>query len=64
MTIFSIFLPNSPNAIHFYPLQIDSNWRLVVDGDDNGKFRLEKVKLIVESMIVSSFCISPSNKKM
>ena len=29
---------------HLYPLQADSNSRLVVDEDDNGKFRLERVK--------------------
>ena len=32
---------------HFHPLQVencDSNSRLVVDEDDNGKFRLERVK--------------------
>ena len=31
---------------HLYPLQVencDSNSRLVVDEDDNGKFRLQKV---------------------
>ena len=33
---------------HLHPLQVencDSNSRLVVDEDDNGKFRLERVKL-------------------
>ena len=34
---------------HFHSLQVknwDSNSRLVVDEDDNGKFRLERVKYI------------------
>ena len=45
MAIFFIFLITSN---HLYPLQVencDSNSRLVVDEDDNGKFRLERVKL-------------------
>ena len=36
----------SPTSSHLYPLQVencDSNSRLVVDEDDNGKFRLERV---------------------
>ena len=41
-----------PTSSHFHPLQVekcDSNSRLVVNGDDNGKLRLEKVefKIIV-----------------
>ena len=41
------FFNFSPTSSHLYPLQVencDSNSRLVVDEDDNGKFRLEKVK--------------------
>ena len=37
----------SPTSSHLPPLQIEnceSNSRLVVDEDDNGKFRLERVK--------------------
>ena len=37
----------SPTSNHLHPLQVencDSNSRLVVDEDDNGKFRLERVK--------------------
>ena len=37
----------SPTSSHLHPLQAencDSNSRLVVDEDDNGKFRLERVK--------------------
>ena len=44
MTIFANFLITSN---HIHPLQVencDSNSRLVVDEDDNGKFRLEMVK--------------------
>ena len=41
-----IFLYFSPTLNHLHPLQAencDSNSRLVVDEDDNGKFRLERV---------------------
>ena len=44
MTIFFNFPPTSS---HFHPLQVencDSNSRLVVHENDNGKFRLERVK--------------------
>ena len=44
MAIFFIFKTTSN---HLHPLQVDncvSNSRLVVDEDDNDKFRLEKVK--------------------
>ena len=42
-----IFFNFSPTSNHLHPLQVencDSNSRLVVDEDDNGKFRLERVK--------------------
>ena len=42
-----IFFNLSPTSSHFHPLQVencDSNSRLVVDEDDNSKFRLERVK--------------------
>ena len=42
-----IFFNLSPTSNHFHPLQVencDSNSRLVVVEDDNGKFRLERVK--------------------
>ena len=45
----AIFLNFSPNSNHLHPLQVencDSNSRLVVDEDDNGKFRLERVKTL------------------
>ena len=44
-----ILLNFSPNSNHLYSLQVencDSNSRLVVDEDDNGKFRPERVKII------------------
>ena len=40
------FFNFSPTSNHIHPLQVDncgSNSRLVVDEDDNGKFRLERV---------------------
>ena len=43
----AIFVNLSPYSSHLHPLQVDncaSNSRLVVDEDDNGKFRLERVK--------------------
>ena len=39
----------SPTSNHLHPLQVencDCNSRLVVDEDDNGKFRLERVKVV------------------
>ena len=44
-----IFFNFSPTSSRLHPLQVencDSNSRLVVDEDDNGKLRLEKVKLM------------------
>ena len=43
----AIFLNFSPPSSHLHPLQVencDSNSRFVVDEDDNGEFRLERVK--------------------
>ena len=43
-----IFFNFPPSSSHLHPLQVencDSNSRLVVGGDDNGKFRLERVKI-------------------
>ena len=43
-----IFFTFSPTSNHLHPLQVkncDSNLRLVVDEDDNGKFRLERVNM-------------------
>ena len=42
----AIFFNFSPTSNHLHPLQVKnchSNSRLVVDEDDNGKFRLERV---------------------
>ena len=42
-----IFFNLSPTSSHLHPLQVencDSNSRLVVDEDDNGKFRPERVR--------------------
>ena len=41
-----VFFNLSPISNHLHPLQVencDSNSRLVVDDDDNGKFRDERV---------------------
>ena len=43
----AIFFNFSPTSNHLHPLQVEncySNSRLVMDEDDNGKFRLERVK--------------------
>ena len=45
-----IFFTYSPTSNHLHPLQVEnceSNSRLVVDEDDNGKFRPERVKRII-----------------
>ena len=45
-----IFLNFSPTSNHLHPLQVencDSNSRLVVDEDDNDKFRPERVKPVL-----------------
>ena len=42
----AIFFNFSPTSTRLHPLQVEncySNSRLVVDGDDNGKFRIERV---------------------
>ena len=42
-----IFFNFQTTSSHFHPLQVencDSNSRLVGDANDNGKFRLERVK--------------------
>ena len=43
-----VFFNLSPTSSHLYPLQVgncDSNSRLVVDEDDNDKFRIERVNI-------------------
>ena len=45
----AIFVNLSPISSHFHSLQVensDSNSRLVVDENDTGKFRLERVNKI------------------
>ena len=47
----AIFFKFSLTSNHFHPLQVencDSNSRLVVDEDDNGKLMLERVNLLYE----------------
>ena len=46
----TIFITFSPTSNHLHPLQVencDSNSRLVVDGDDNGKFRLHTTDSLI-----------------
>ena len=60
------FFNFSPASSHLHPLQVvncDSNSRLVVDEDDNGKFRPERVNKCYYIMYPFSkwyFSISPS----
>ena len=58
MTIFYNF---SPTSSHLHPPQVencDSNSRLVVDEDDNGKLRPERVN---ETLIEQHFNEQPTN---
>ena len=51
-----IFFNLSPTSSHLHPLQVEncgSNSRLVVDEDENGKFRTERVKHV---KVVRIFC--------
>ena len=51
----AIFFISSPTASHLHPLPVencDSNSRLVVDEDDNGKFRLERVNVITQKILI------------
>ena len=53
----AIFFIFSTTLNHFHPLQVencDSNSRLVVDVDDNGKFRLEKVNPLIAKSFFNS----------
>ena len=63
-----IFFNFSTTISHLHPLQVencDSNSRLVVDEDDNGKLRLEKANRgeIFASTIVATTLISWKNIK-
>ena len=56
----TVFFNHSPNSNHLHPLQVencDSNSRLVVDEDDNGKFRLEKVNLGQQNVDVKTLIL-------
>ena len=51
MKLLNQYMGISTTSNHLHPLQVencDSNSRLVVDKDDNGKFRLERVNDTVE----------------
>ena len=51
-----IFFNFSTTSNHLHPLQVencDSNSRLVVDEDDNGKFRLERVNVSHLSQLIN-----------
>ena len=46
----AIFFNFSPTSSHLHPLQLencDSNSLLAMDEDDNGKFRFERVSIII-----------------
>ena len=52
----AIFFKLSPSLSHSHPLQVencDSNSRLVVDEDDNGKPRLERIKLDIDILLTN-----------
>ena len=66
MTLFykymTIFFNFSPTSSHLHPLQVvncDSNSRLVVDEDDNGKLRPEWVKTCVHKITVERSNLPP-----
>ena len=51
----AIFYNLTPTSSHLHSLQVkncDSNSRLVVDEDDNGKLRLERIEKVYDT-----FCI-------
>ena len=56
----AIFVNLSPTSSHLHPLQVyncGSNSRLVVDEDDNGKIRLERVKgICILNVIIIDKC--------
>ena len=56
-----LFFHLSPTLSHLHPIQVencDSNSRLVVDENDNGKFRFERVKTL------KYFCINHGDQKV
>ena len=59
----AIFFNFSPTSSHLHLLQdenCDSNSRLVVDEDDNGKFRLGRVNQIAKKVSITkvTFCLT------
>ena len=56
-----IFFNFSLTSNHLYPLQVDncdSKSRLLVDEDDNGKFRLKRVKQrFCDNILLTNYCI-------
>ena len=59
----TIFFNLSLTSNHLHPLQVEncgSNSRLVVDGYDNRKFRLERVKQLLKHNTQPSLHIGPS----
>ena len=62
----SIFFHLSPTLSHFHPLQVEncgSNSRLVVDENDSGKFRLQRVKVMVYHGLPDIMHISINNER-
>ena len=60
MKFLSIHGNLSPTSSHLHPLQVencDSNSRLVVDEDDNGKLRHERVNKPLKSQLLRTKCV-------
>ena len=63
MVILLIFI--SPTSNHLHPPQsenCDSNSRFVVNEDDNGKFRFERVKKVITAVLITCQHIKFSTK--
>ena len=62
----NIFFNLSPTSSYLHPLSVeicDSNSRLVVDEDDNGKFRLDRVKEdIGDCAVTENECATPGDR--
>ena len=51
----AIFYNLTPTSSHLHPLQVkncDSNSQLVVDEDDNGKLRLERIEKVYDTLCI------------
>ena len=62
----AIFINFSLTSNHFHPLQVEncgSNSRLVVDENDNGKLRLERVKQL-RTTLMSDSMLPGGNTKL